>query len=963
MAVAVLLACTAPASAYNVIPTANGETWGVQDVAAPRVDTGSIRDTTSNGLRGYGGIRVSVSTVPLRNGELMRGFRLRFDPPERFESEAAVNLGGVAMWRALRFNRTANWGRWIDSFKNVTGAPIAVDVQFGGQTGTGNATGTTNAVISDTSSGDAVVTANDSWALSRTGAAPNPSASGPSAVVIGSPSPFGGALARVANFIRHPFTLPPTAAGHESNWVGYQHTFTLAPGETKTLAHFVVIGVGEVAATAGTQVAAVKATATSLAAAPPFTDLTKGQLCTMANWNVATMTIAGFDFAADCPTAPPPAIPPLTPASPTTTGSPYDVVGKTIARMQADMNAGVTTSQQIVRAYLDRIAAYDVGPLGLNSYEIVAPDALKQAKAADDARAAGKRSQLLGIPLTIKQLYDTKDMVTTNGSLVFQGFQPQTDATQVKLLRDAGAVILGKAAMEEYAQSGQYSDDAFGQVWNAFQPSKSSIASSGGTAVAIAASLAAAGLGSQTGDSLYGPASAASLWTLRGSDGLASSHGVWPLTWLQDFPGTIARSASDLADMLNVTTGTDPLDQVTVELDANGHRPADWRTSLNPNALHGKRIAYYDSAFVDPFGTTGTVNAQKAALQSFVTAGATLVKIDAPPSFTGAGNVGDRGYTGWKLWIDDHPNSPYTDARDIIDSQKRLPYRRAANGYTGTGMMTPAQIATYKANRALGKVDVATWMDNPGNPVLAGTTTPSPGAVDAVVFPGLRSDISLNDGGSSSFGRGDPPTNGVGAPSVAFPAGVNDHGEPMNLQLAGRNWDDPKLIAYAYAFDQVARGHVEPVTVPPLTYVADPTPPVITPPAPVAPAAKPIAAPPPPPPVAPVPRVTRRLTLRTPSSIVAGRSGTVRIPIACTATSARACLTSIRVRFGNRLLASGTRSLPAGKTTTVAVRLNLYARRLLARRGELKVTITASVNDASGRHRVDRFASLKARTR
>ena len=405
-----------PGAGVQLRPDRQGETWGVQDVAAPRVDTGSIRDTTSNSLRGYGGIRVNVSTLPLRNGELMRGFRLRFDPPERFESEDAVNLGGVAIWRSVRFNRTANWGRWFDSFKNVTSAPITVDVQFGGQTGIGSASGSTNASISDTSSGDSVVTAADSWTESRTGTAPAASASGPSATVLGSPDPFGGALTRIANFIRQPFTLPPTATGHESNWVGYQNTFTLAPGETKSVAHFVVIGTSETAATAGTQVAAVKATATSLAASPGFGDLTKAQICSLENWNVATLTaIPAFNPATDCPTAAP-AMPPLAPSNPTTTGSPYNVVGKTIDEMQADMKAGVTTSQQIVRAYLDRIAAYDVGPLGLNSYEIVAKDALQQAKAADDARANGKTGALLGIPVTIKQLYDTKDMVTTNGS-------------------------------------------------------------------------------------------------------------------------------------------------------------------------------------------------------------------------------------------------------------------------------------------------------------------------------------------------------------------------------------------------------------------------------------------------------------------------------------------------------------------------------------------------------------------
>ncbi|MCW3011156.1 MAG: Amidase, partial [Solirubrobacterales bacterium] len=856
-----VLGPVASAEAYNYVLSGNGESWGVQDGAAPRVDTGSIRDTTSNSLRGFGGLRVRVSTGPLRNGELVRGFNLRFTPPERFETTTSVDLGGIAIARALRFNRasTANWGRWVDTFVNTTDAPIDVEVAFGGQTGIGNAAGTTNALVSDTSSGDAVAGPEDSWVLSRTGTAPAAAtAAGPSAVVLGTPDPFAGALVRTANFLRDPFTRAPSTTGHEANFVGYENAFTLAPGEGRVLAHFVAIGTtesttGTGSAAPGGQVSAVRGVAAGLASSPSFADLTKPELCALENWDIRALTtpqapattpaitIRGFDAAADCPAAAEPAIPALAPPTPTTTGSTYDVVGKSIGTLRADMEAGRTTSREITRAYLDRIAAYDRGSFGFNSYTTVAKDAMAQAKAADARRAAGDSTPVLGVPLAIKDLYDTKDMPTTNGSLVFEGYRPPSDATQVAKLRDAGAIILGKASLEEYALSGQYSDSAYGQVWNAFQPSKSSLASSGGTAVATAASLAAGGLGSQTGDSLYAPASAASLYTLRGTDGLASSAGVMPLSWLQDYAGAITRSLPDLADILNVTTGTDPRDVTTVEADADAKRPADWNTALRPDALQGKRIGYYASAFVDPFGTTGTVDAQLAALQSFVDAGATLVQIGGGPTLPLNNAPGARDFQGWKYYIEDHPNLPYQDPREILASQKRLPYRRQANGYTGAGEMDAAAIAQYKKFRADAKVAVAAWLDAPPAPVVPGTATASPGALDAVAFPALKSDISLNDGGSNAFGRGDPPTNGAGAPSVAFPAGVNDHGEPMNLQLVGRAFDDADLMGYAFAYDAVKQGHVETTTAPALPYAADPTPPVITAPDPVAPVTGPPA--------------------------------------------------------------------------------------------------------------------------
>ena len=286
------------------------------------------------------------------------------------------------------------------------------------------------------------------------------------------------------------------------------------------------------------------------------------------------------------------------------------MVEKTIGQLRADMEAGVTTSQEITRAYLDRIEDYDKGQFGFHAYEIVAADAMAQAQAADAARKAGRKGPLLGIPIAVKNNYDTKDMATTNGSFTFERFRPAQDAFQVAKLREAGAVLIGKAALEEYATSGHYSNDAWGQVWNVLNPSKSALGSSGGSASAVAGSLAAAALGSQTGDSLYAPASAQSLVTLRGTDGLESGTGIMPLVWLTDFGGAMTRSVSDLADMLNVVAAADPEDPATLRR-PEGTMPADWRSVLDVNALRGKRIGYIPSVWVDPFGTTGTTTPRR----------------------------------------------------------------------------------------------------------------------------------------------------------------------------------------------------------------------------------------------------------------------------------------------------------------------------------------------------------------
>lgn len=836
-------------SAFNYIIDANGTYWGIQDAASPRVDTGSIRATQvapggrdaaySTAINGFGGIKVLVQTAaaPRFNGELMRGFGLQFDGLDRFATTQSVDLAGVTISRSVYINRGANWGRWLDRFTNTTNAPLTIKVAFGGQSGVGiGASGGNNqsSVLVKTSSGDAVVTAADSWVEMATPLAGDASVGGPQVTVIGTPTtpanPFSRAMTFAGNWLFDTFKNPLTYTGHEGNFQGYVNTLTLPRGKSRSVLHFVVLGRRVTATTSAGERAAVEATATALAAAPEVSDLTTAEICSIDNFNIAAMTISGFDYAS-CTSEENRVVAqaPVPEARQPHTSVEYDVVEKTIAELRAAMEAGITTSREITRAYLERIEFYDRGQFGFNAYEIVAADAMEQAAAADVARKKGRSGPLLGIPIAIKNLYDTHDMVTTNGSFTFEGFLPARDAFQVARLREAGAVIIGKAALEEYATSGHYSNDAWGQVWNVFNPSHSPLASSGGSASAVAASLAAAAMGSQTGDSLYAPASGASLVTLRGTDGLESGSGIMPLVWLTDFGGAMTRSVSDLADMLNVVTAVDPDDP---ETSAPGrHTPADWRSVLKANALQGKRIGYIPAVWVDPFGTTGMTDATKAALQYLVAAGATIVEMgstaggsDAPPAppapvFAG----GSIRAEGWRQYIDRHPELhtqgfPVVTEVDVDCSQKKVLYVRAAASTCSAvaeRRLTPADIQRYRDYRRGRQATAKTWMDTAGADGLG---------VDAVVYPGLLSDISLNDGGGNknAFGRRDTPGAANGIPTVVVPAGKNNHGQPIDIQLLGRAWDDDKLVGYAYAFEQIANaagnGHVAATTVPPLRH-------------------------------------------------------------------------------------------------------------------------------------------------
>ncbi|HTM30823.1 MAG TPA: amidase family protein, partial [Vicinamibacterales bacterium] len=358
----------------------------------------------------------------------------------------------------------------------------------------------------------------------------------------------------------------------------------------------------------------------------------------------------------------------------------------------------------------------------------------------------------------------------------------------------------------------------------------------GGSASAVAGSFAAAAMGSQTGDSLYGPASAQSLVTLRGTDGLESGTGIQPLVWMTDFGGAITRSVSDLADMLNVVTGVDPEDPATLRRPP-GAVPADWRSVLDTGALAGKRIGFVDSAWADvfgptapPFGTNGTIDAMRNSLQYLVQAGATIVRMgqlatpptpDAPPAPPQPIPGNRIQAEGWRQYIDSHPELAeqgfnITTEVDVDCSQRKVLYVRAnpSTCVAPQPRLTPAEIQTHRDYRQITRpAGVKDWMDAVN--------------VDAVIYPGLLSDTSLNDGGGggsgkAAFGRRDTPSAANGVPTLAVPAGMNDRGQPVNIQFMGRAWDDARLVGFAYAFEYYAtlagNGHQRQTTAPPLPH-------------------------------------------------------------------------------------------------------------------------------------------------
>ncbi|WP_244935637.1 amidase family protein [Paenibacillus glycanilyticus] len=790
------------AYALTKLTSAGGIDWEIHDSFAPNLDTGSIRRASNTPIQGFGNIFVQVSTSPSprMNGQLMRGFGLEFDGSDTFDTTQSVNLGDVLITRDVYLNSASNSVRFFDTFTNTTNAPVTVNVSFGGSLGYG--TGQNYGAVKTTSNGDTAIAADDSWALIGTSRA----ADRPIGVILGSPAPFEGALQGTGDQQQNPFTTPLATTGNDANFYGFIHKLTIEPGHTKSLARYVLAGeTGEAGLTQAAD------SLDQMTENPDLTHLSPAEVCTLSNWDLSSLP--GFDTAAcadvtrlDIPAAPA--------AAPTVTTSNYDVINKSIEQMQSDMEKGITTSEAITRAYLDRINAYDLGQLGFHSFLHVSETAIQQAKAADQARKEGKTGQLLGIPIAVKDIYDTKDMPTTGGSKALEGWQPKSDAYQIQKLREAGAIIIGKANTSEFANSGSFSESGWMQTWNALYPSKTSFGSSGGPAVSVAASFAAAAMGTQTGVSLYAPSTGASLAAFRGTDGMASTRGVMPLTWGQDYAGPIARTVTDLSYILNATTGTDPQDMLTQEADAK--KPSDWTKALDRNALQGKRIGYIPASFVSSYADDGTGQAVMQHFEDLVEAGATMVEMSAPPG-GGTRPAGNAGSEGWARYIELNPDFPYATGDELLASPKLLLYNQAS--LQVRPRMTESQVQAYLAYRTNYKKIIADWMDQYD--------------VDSVVYAGFISDMYNNDSAaaqlSSDRGTG-VLTSNVGLPTVVVPVGKNPNGYSISMQLVGKAWDDANVLAMGYALEQHTLARSVTAFAPALSYTPPTTPPTTTPP-------------------------------------------------------------------------------------------------------------------------------------
>src|SRR6204780_4296196 len=302
----------------------------------------------------------------------------------------------------------------------------------------------------------------------------------------------------------------------------------------------------------------------------------------------------------------------------------------TISEVHAAYKSGTLTSVKLVQAYLDRIRACDQAGPKLNVVIFLNPRALEEAAALDEHfRKTGKFvGPLHGIPVLLKDNVNTKDMPTTGGSLSLAGYTPATDAAITQKLRSAGAIILAKVNLHEFAIWGETVSSIRGQTLNPYDLTRTPGGSSGGTGAGLAANFAVVGIGTDTVNSIRSPASANNIVGIRPTLGLVSRAGVIPYSFTQDAAGPLARTVTDAAKMLNVLVGYDPNDPATAW--SVGHVEKDYIKFLKADGVKSKRIGVLRSFFGNAPINEEVNTIANRAVENLRKSGATVVELSTP---------------------------------------------------------------------------------------------------------------------------------------------------------------------------------------------------------------------------------------------------------------------------------------------------------------------------------------------
>ena len=499
----------------------------------------------------------------------------------------------------------------------------------------------------------------------------------------------------------------------------------------------------------------------------------------------------------------------------------FRVEETTISDVHRALRAKSLTCHQLVKRYLDRITAYDKRGPAINALITLDTRALAIADSLDRRFAAsGPVGPLHCIPMIVKDNFETHDLQTTAGSLALKGWFPTRDATMVTRVRAAGAIVLAKSNLAEWAFTPYETVSSIlpGYTRNPYALDRVTAGSSGGTAAAIAANEGEVGLGTDTGNSIRGPSSHQALVGIRSTMGLTSRAGVVPLSNGADIAGPMARSVADAVAVFQVVAGEDAADSVTIS--SRGHREADYNAFVVPGGLKGAHIGVLRQAYERPSTDSEVVTVFVRALDAMRAQGATIVDsagIDSLPALLrvvgpdGAPIAGGCNAFRFDLahyFATRGENAPVKTVSDVLKSgsfhptvQSRL---QAADTVSVAPEVSPACIAR-EAMRARLRIAVTRMMDSLHLDALVYPTWSNP--------PRLIGDLNTPHGDNSQLFS---PTTGF--PAITVPMGyTRGNVLPAGMTFLGRAWSEGKLISLAYGFEQATHHRRPPASAPPLT--------------------------------------------------------------------------------------------------------------------------------------------------
>ena len=452
--------------------------------------------------------------------------------------------------------------------------------------------------------------------------------------------------------------------------------------------------------------------------------------------------------------------------------------------------------------YLARIAAYDKTGPAINAMIYLNPNAVAEAHALDTERQTqGSRGPLHGIPVVLKDNYDTYDMPTAASSLSLAGTVPPDDGYLVRRLREAGAVFIGKTNMHEFAYGITTISSLGGQTLNPYDLSRNPGGSSGGTGAAVAANFAVFGMGSDTCGSIRIPSSHNSLVGLRVTQSLFSRDGIIPLSLTQDVGGPLARTVEDIAVVLDATAGFDPNDPAT-EI-AIEHTPLSYTSFLREGRLKGARFGLLTDALVTTPADQEVANVILAAKSELEGLGATVIDV-AIPDYANVSNTSVIAYEfneNLNAYLAATPAAPFKTLQDIVNSGL---YHPSLQTVLTNALALNTSMQVYK-DRLAGRevfrqalVDVLTANDL--DALIYPTIRQKPVPVPSTTQPGSNCRVSAQSG----------------LPAISVPVGFTADGVPVGMEFLGREFTEGDLLGIAYSWEQTTHHRRVPASVPEL---------------------------------------------------------------------------------------------------------------------------------------------------